>query len=96
MRVLAYCNELGLIGGETFAIDVLWLPSNASIEMSGKKEQLEKRLALYRKMAEKQIAKHKHQDEQETTGASAKERYLKRQHCLNRQIEKLSDFLETM
>ena len=36
------CNELGLIGGETFAEDGLRLPSNASIEKSGTKKELEK------------------------------------------------------
>ena len=35
VQVLTYCNELGLIGGEKFAVDGLRLPSNASIDMSG-------------------------------------------------------------
>ena len=42
-KVLAYCNCLGLIGGDTFAIDGLRLPSNASIENSGTKEQIKGR-----------------------------------------------------
>jgi transposase len=62
VKVLTYCSELGLIGGETFAIDGLRLPSNASIEMSGTKEQLEKRLSLYRKMSEKHLARHLKKD----------------------------------
>ena len=62
-KVLLYCNELGLIGGETFAIDGLRLPSNASIEVSGTKEQLEKRLELYHKMAEKHLNRHRQKDE---------------------------------
>ena len=53
VKVLTYCNELGLIGGETFTIDGLRLPSNASIEMSGTRKQLEKRVKIYQKMAEK-------------------------------------------
>ena len=32
VKVLVYCNELGLIGGKNYAIDALRLPSNASIE----------------------------------------------------------------
>ena len=38
-QVLMYCNELGLIGGETFAVDGLRLPSNASMDKSGTEEQ---------------------------------------------------------
>jgi len=32
MKVLAYCTELGLIGGRTFAIDGCRLPSNAAMD----------------------------------------------------------------
>jgi hypothetical protein len=42
VEALAYSNELGLIGGETFALDGLRLPSNAALELTGKKERLEK------------------------------------------------------
>ena len=62
VKVITYCNELSLIGGETFAIDGLRLPSNASIEMSGTEEQLIERLCLYRKMAEKHTARHQKKD----------------------------------
>jgi transposase len=34
-RVPAYCAVLDLIGGQTFAIDGLRLPSNASLEVTG-------------------------------------------------------------
>ena len=53
-----YSNELELIGGETFAVDGLRRPSNASMDMSGTEEELKKRLDMYRRMAEKYIAKH--------------------------------------
>jgi len=95
-KVLLYCNELGLIGGETFAIDGLRLPSNASIEMSGTKEQLEKRLALYHKMAEKHVCRHRRKDELGEVDTETKEHFEKRQKYLHRQIEKLDNFLETM
>jgi len=87
---------LGLVGGETFAIDGLRLPSNASIDLSGTKEELEKKLEMYRKMAEKHVSKHRRMDVQ---GEGAKERerhYEERQKYLNRQIEKISGFLEGM
>ena len=39
-EVLLYCNELGLIGKEHFAIDGCKLPSNASKQWSGTLEEL--------------------------------------------------------
>ena len=96
VQVLMYCNELGLIGGENYAIDGLRLPSNASIDMSGTEEQLEKRLGTYKKMAAKHIERHERKDAHGTADAETKKRFEKRQKQLNRRIEKISDFLETM
>ena len=94
VKVLAYCAELGLIGGQEFAIDGLRLPSNASLELTGRTEELEKKLQVYRRMAKNHIAKHRRQDEH---GDKETERHYKeRQKKLNRQIEKISSFLENM
>jgi transposase len=94
VHVLVYCNELGLIGGENYAVDGLRLPSNASIEMSGTEEQLEKRLLVYKKMAQKHIERHERKDAQGAVDVDTKKRYEKRQKHLNLQIEKISNFLE--
>jgi len=96
VQVLTYCNELGLIGGEKFAVDGLRLPSNASIDMSGTEEQMKKRLATYRKMAGKHIERHARKDAQGASDARTKKHFEKRQRHLNRQIEKIGDFLEKM
>ena len=93
-KVIMYCNELGLIGGEIFAIDGLRLPSNASRELSGTKEQLNKRLKLYQKMAEKHLLRHRSKDEQGETGTGEKDHFEERQKYLSRKIEKISNFLE--
>jgi len=69
VQVLMYCNELGLIGGENYAIDGLRLPSNASLDMSGTEEQLKKRLGTYKKMAQKHIERHEKKDAQGTADA---------------------------
>ena len=95
-QVITYCNELGLIGGDTFAIDGLRLPSNASIEMSGTEEQLSKRLTLYREMAEKHMKRHQKKDAEESDGDKEEGHFEDRQKYLNRQIEKISSFLEGM
>jgi transposase len=94
VKVLTYCNELDLIGGQTFAIDGLRLPSNASLHLTGKKEQLEKRLGVYRKMAQKHLERHRRKDERGEADEETKKHFLERQKKLNRQIEKISEFLE--
>ena len=96
VQVLMYCNELGLIGGKDFAQDGLRLPSNASIDMSGTEKQLKKRLATYQKMAAKHIERHARKDAQGVSDEGTEERFDKRQKHLNRQIEKIKDFLEKM
>ena len=95
-EVLLYCNELDLIGGEMFAVDGLRLPSNASIEMSGTEEELKKKLDVYRRMAEKHIAKHSKEDGQAERGKETERRYQERQKQLHQKIENISNFLTTM
>ena len=95
IEVLAYCAELNLIGGETFAGDGRRMSSNASLDMSGTKEELQKRLLMYKKMADKHVAKHMKRD---VLGElrEDKRNYEKRQKHLKRQIDKISDFLDSM
>jgi hypothetical protein len=95
IETLMYCAELDLIGGETFAEDGLRMSSNASKDMSGTKEELQKRLTMYKKMADKHVAKHLKRD---ALGELREDQrnYEKRQKHLKRQIEKISDFLDTM
>jgi transposase len=96
VRVLMYCNELELIGGTDYAIDGLRLPSNASMEMSGTKEQLGKRLEVYKRMAEKHMKRHEKKDGREENDEVAQRRYEQRQKRLNRQIGKIESFLDAM
>ena len=64
--VLAYCDELGLIGKEMFAIDGCKLPSNASKEQSGTKAEFEKKVAKLERAAKRIVEKHQEQDKQES------------------------------
>jgi len=96
VMILAYCNELKLIGGETFAIDGCRLPSNASMAWTGKQEDLEKRLAMYQRMAEKHLEKHKRKDERGESDDETRERAMKRQARLHRQMDTLGGFLGKM
>ena len=95
-RVLLYCNELGLIGGENFAVDGLRLPSNASIDMSGTEKQLKKRLMAYREMAAKHIERHARKDAQGTNEAEVERRFEKRQKMLAKRIETIDRFIKEM
>jgi transposase len=95
-KVLAYCAELDLIGGQTFAIDGLRLPSNASLDLTGTAEDLGKRLKVYRRMAEKHIEKHKRKDAAGEVDGETERHYQEQQKKLNRKIEKINYFLETM
>ena len=96
VQALYYCNELGLIGGEDYAVDGVRLPSNASIDESGTQEELEKRLETYRRMSSKHIERHLKKDAEGEVGPEDKEKFKKRQEHINRRIEKLEGFLKTM
>ena len=96
VKVLVYCNELGLIDGENFAVDGLRLPSNASMDMSGSEHQLTKRLACYQRMAAGHIQRHQRKDAQGTIDEGTEERFEKRQKQLNDRIEKINSFLKKM
>ena len=96
VKALTYGNELGLIGGETCAIDGLRLPSNASMDMSGTEAQLKERLEAYQKMAAKHVERHLRKDAQGEADEDTERRYEQRQKKLKGQIEKLCGFLETM
>lgn len=60
--VLLICNELGLIGREMFAVDGCKLPSNASKEWSGTKEELEKKQQKMELAVRYLVKKHKEMD----------------------------------
>jgi hypothetical protein len=63
-EVLLKCNELGLIGGDLFAIDGCKLPSNASKEWSGTIGELEQKKKSMEELAGKIVEQHKTLDQQ--------------------------------
>ncbi|MBI5622188.1 MAG: IS1182 family transposase [Elusimicrobia bacterium] len=62
-NVLMYCNELGLIGKEMFAIDGCKISSNASKEWSGTREDFEKRKAKFKEGIERLVRRHRELDQ---------------------------------
>lgn len=75
--VLLYCDELGLIGKEMFAIDGCKVSSNASKEQSGTRADFEKRRAKFQARVEMLVRKHRELDEagapEEVPGMRARE-----------------------
>jgi len=89
-RVLLICDRMNLIGGTTFAIDGVKLPSNASKQMSGtfaelaeKKKKFHARIAA---MIEKHIA-----CDQESGFSDTEKKKLKKLH---HSIKKIDRFLQ--
>ena len=92
--VLLCCAEMGLIGGEMFAIDGCKLPSNASKAWSGTKAELNhKRQKLERAVA-RMLQQHRERDAGSVpANIEAKEKQYRRKLC--QQINKLKGWLET-
>jgi transposase len=61
-EVLLVCHELKLIGGKMFAIDGCRLPSNASKEYSGTKEELMEKYKKIKKICREILKKHREND----------------------------------
>jgi transposase len=92
--VLLYCEELGLIGKEHFAIDGCKLPSNASKQWSGTHAELRERQTKMEKTAQEIVRRHRERDEREQQGPVA-EPAEKKLATYWRKIEKIKEFLAT-
>jgi hypothetical protein len=91
-EVLLVCDELTLIGGKMFGQDGCKLPSNASKEWSGTKEELQEKYENIKEISRRIIEKHKQNDR---TGKAEKEKDEKKLENLERKANKILEFLET-
>jgi hypothetical protein len=93
-NVLLYCDELGLIGKEHFAVDGCKMPSNASKRWSGTHAELAKRREKLKRAADEIVRRHREQDNAEKNApqATQEEKKLER---LRRSVEKIDGFLAT-
>jgi transposase len=102
-QVTLYCGELGLIGGDMFAIDGCKLPSNASKELSGTLEEFEKKKADLEKLGKKLAKQHRERDRKENRKLNKtcrefiekKEYHQRHMERIEQKIAKLEGFLET-
>ncbi len=92
--VLLYCEELGLIGKEHFAIDGCKLPSNASKQWSGTHAELRHKQQKLEQAARAIVRRHRERDAREREGGWTEpgEKKLARYRA---QIEKIKTFLAT-
>ena len=74
LEILLICDEMGLIGREMFAVDGVKLPSNASKEWSGTKQELGEKREKMEKVIRQIVRRHREVDEREAEG-----RYLERE-----------------
>jgi transposase len=70
-NVLLVCDELGLIGKEMFAVDGVKLPSNASKEWSGTREDFQKKVTKLERAIGVLTERHRQADSQGDIGEEA-------------------------
>jgi transposase len=93
LEVLMVCDELKLIGKEMFAVDGCKMPSNASKEWSGTKEELTKKKGKMEKAMRRIISRHKQMDENEANRGivEQEEKYVK---TIRKKVKKIKQWLK--
>jgi hypothetical protein len=91
-QVVLICDELGLIGREMFAIDGCKLPSNASKEWSGTREDLKKKQKKVNRAVRRILKKHRESDEKELDD-DIREREKRQLKALRKTSRKIGEFL---
>ena len=91
--VLLVCDEEGLIGRDMFAVDGCKLPSNASKEWSGTREDLKKKADKLQRAIHRIINRHRQVDKQQLESPHIKQE-KKKLKTLERQYQKIMDWME--
>jgi transposase len=91
-EVLLVCDELKLIEGKTNALDGCRLPSNASKEWSGTKEELQEKYEKMKKISQEIIEKHRENDKIGKAEVEADKKKLER---LEKNADRIREFLCT-
>ena len=96
LEVLMICDAMGLIGKEMFAVDGCKMPSNASKEWSGTKEELQHKKEKMEKAIRQIIRRHSEMDASETSSwkpRSKEEQYVE---TLKEKVKKIREWLRRM
>jgi len=93
-QVLLICGKMGLLGREMFAIDGCKMPSNASKEWSGTKQNLRKKAEKIDRAVHFLLKRHREEDRQETPELSRRQREEQQVATLQAASRKIKDFLD--
>ena len=93
-QVLLTCDTMGLIGKEMFAIDGCKLPSNASKEWSGSKENLKKKSQKIDRAVRYMLNKHRDEDHKGENDILIRQRQEKQIKTLLDTSDKIERFLK--
>ena len=93
-QVLLVCDEMGLIGKEMFAIDGCKLPSNASKEWSGTKDNLKKKSRKIDRAVRYMLNKHRDDDRKGENQTSIRRREEQQIKTLLKTSDKIDRFLQ--
>jgi transposase len=93
LQVLLVCDEMGLIGKEMFAVDGCKMPSNASKEWSGTKEELRHKKEKMEQAVRQIIKRHREVDarEKDTGTIEQEERYIE---TVRKKAKKIKEWLK--
>lgn len=93
LEVLMICEATGLIGKEMFAVDGCKMPSNASKEWSGTKEELQHKKEKMEKAIRQMIQRHREMDARETNeqAQAQEDQYVE---TLKRNARKIQEWLK--
>jgi len=93
LEVLMVCDEMKLIGKEMFAVDGCKMPSNASKEWSGTKEELTNKKVKMEKAVRRIISRHKQMDVNEASREviEQEEQYVE---TIKKNVKKIKQWLK--
>jgi len=94
LQVLLTCDSMGLIGKEMFAVDGCKMPSNASKEWSGTKEELRHKKDKMEKAVRQIIGRHREMDKKEKDKGiiEQEEKYVK---TMKEKADRIKKWLKT-
>lgn len=92
--VILMCDEMQLIGKSMFAIDGCKMPSNASKEWSGTREDFEKKKEKTEKTIKYILQKHRTEDKDESADLSMKQEEIKYTENLRKKVNKIKKWLK--
>ena len=95
LDVLMYCDKLGLIGKDMFAIDGCKISSNASKEWSGTKEDFAKKKRKYEAAVSFLLNKHEGEDKKNEMSAEVRKKEEKAKESMGAKIRKIQEWLDT-